>query len=114
MLKLDRKSSPSDPWRNDPNFLPNEGPKDTSDQFSQPDTPPGIGLRRFIARENHETVSDNRTSETLAKGIYLRRLRDGSWEVLKYEGRSTYMSYPVSSREEGLEFFENNFRQQEP
>jgi hypothetical protein len=99
------RTNQNDPWH-DPNFQPNAGPA-SSDDFAQPRLSGSSGLRDFIQRETHANISDNRTSETLAKGIYLRRLRDGTYELLVYRGRSCYYSYPAETREELLEFSKN-------
>ncbi len=93
----------NDPWHG-PNsaFQPNEGPV-ASDDFAPLALTGSSALRDFIQRETHASIVDNRSSETLGKGVYLRRLPDSSYELLIYKGRSSYDGYYSDDREKLLE-----------
>jgi hypothetical protein len=101
-VKVDKKS----PWF-DEKFQANEGPANSDDHFAQPDST--RGLRPYLERElsRRPSMYDHSTSETLAKGVHLRKQPNGTWELLVYRGRSTYDAYPVETREELLEFAKN-------
>jgi len=97
-IKVDKKS----PW-SDPHFEPFE--LKTADGFAQVDSR-GLGLRGFVEQEiQARSATSSGTNTTLVPGkIYLRQLRDGTYELLVYRGRSTYDAYPGETAEELLEF----------
>ena len=102
------RTNRSDPWHGpDSAFEPNEGPANTDDQFAPVDSR-GLGLKSFVERAVQQRASmfeTSPTNTTLVPGkIYLRQLRDGTYELLVYKGRSCYDAYPGETAEELLEF----------
>lgn|ERR1700676_966347 len=99
----------SDPWRGPGSaFQPPEGPTNDSDLFAPVDLR-GTGLRGFVEQElqAQSATADSGTNTTLIPGkVYLRKLRDGSWELLVYRGRCTYDCYPSESRDDLLKLAE--------
>src|SRR5258708_7687636 len=86
---------------------------DAQNQFAPLDTPPAIGLRQFLDRETRLQAASSGSNETLIPGkLYLRKQPSGTWEIIRNRGRGSFDCYPFSTREEGLEFFENNFKQE--
>jgi hypothetical protein len=94
-IKTDKRSQ----WF-DPNLQPNEGPSRDYDQFAPVDFGDGGGLRRFVEQEiqRRNPTFESCSSEVLAPGIYLRRVRDGL-ELVVYRGRQAYDVFPGNSRE---------------
>jgi len=96
----------SDPWHGPGSaFEPNTGPADDSDQFAPLDIR-GAGLRQFVEQNlQAQSATSNSGSRALIPGkIFLKELRDGTYELLIYKGRCTYDAYPGQTAEELLEF----------
>ena len=106
MTKVSKNDSWAKPNEDKFDFTQHAVELDARDEFAQPDTPPGIGLRQFLDRETRlQAASSGGGNRTLVPGkIYLKQLRDGSFELLVYRGRSCYDAYPGETAEELLEF----------
>jgi hypothetical protein len=106
-LKTDKRSAWFDPNEDKFSFAEHARELDAQNQFAQPDTPPGIGLRQFLSRETRAQAASTGSSEVLVQGkIFLKQIRDGTWELIVYRGRCTYDVYPGETREELVEFAE--------
>ncbi len=100
------KPSKSDPWEkvNEGKFNCAEHARelDAQNLFAPLDTPPGIGLRQFIDRETRLQAASAGSSETLAKGIYLRLTPNNEHELTVSKGRGNFICYICQTRQEAL------------
>jgi hypothetical protein len=105
MTKVSKNDSWAKPNEDKFDFTQHARALDAQNQFAPLDTPPGIGLRQFIDRETRLQAASSGSNRTLVPGkIFLRELRDGTYELLIYRGRCTYDAYPGATSEELLEF----------
>src|ERR1700730_15316416 len=103
-VKTDKRSAWFDPNGDKFNFAEHARALDAQNQFSQPDTPPGIGLRQFLDRETRAQAASSGSSEVLVQGkIFVNQIRDGTWELIVYRGRCTYYVYPGEQRAHALQ-----------
>jgi hypothetical protein len=96
-VKVDKRSR----WY-DEKFQPNAGPV-ASDDFAPLGLTGSGALRDFIQRQTFASISDNRSSETLAPGVYIRRQANGTWELLIKHTRGSFRAFYAETRDQILE-----------